>query len=195
MFDDMMNDRIAVVKQDGRRFNGISCAFGREAVTFFDVTIPLEEGDHIERVLPAGRTELYEVLDACFVAGGEGHPDFYRAKVRKTTSRLPQHTGFTSINVSGPNARVNLNSVDSSTNSIGSSVPPEVFADVLAILRANIPSPDALNDLEKKVRALEATTGTSAYNRAYADFMQLSANWMTILAPFLPALSRGLSGG
>jgi hypothetical protein len=91
VFDDMMSDRIAVLKADGRRYDNLKSVVERDAIIFDDVTVPLEEGDQIERQVPGGRTELYEVLDSGFTRGGGGIPGFYHAKVRKTTSRLRGH--------------------------------------------------------------------------------------------------------
>jgi hypothetical protein len=195
MFDDMMNDVISVLKPDGRRFDRLKSVVERDAIIFDDVNVPLEEGDHIERQLPGGRTELYEVLDSGFNRGGGGIPDFYHAKVRKTTSRLPRHGAGTTTHVTmtGPNARLNVGSVDASTNIVNAQIPHEVFQELIATLRAQVASPKELDTLVHQVEKLEKSIGTAAYNRAYADFVQLAANWMTIVAPFIPALTRALT--
>ena len=188
-----MNDLISVLKPDGQRFDNLKSVVDGDSIIFDDVHVPLEEGDHIERQLPGGRTELYEVLDSGFTRGGSSIPDFYHAKVRKTTSRLPKHgPSTTNISVSGPNPRLNINSVDHSTNVVVNGVSDEVFRDLVAALRAHVQSPRDLAALEAQVAELQKTAGTAAYNRAYTDFVQLAANWMTIVAPFIPALSQAL---
>jgi hypothetical protein len=165
-------------------------------VIFDDVDVPLDEGDFIERQLPGGRTELYEVLDAGFTRGGGGIPDFYHAKTRKTTSRLPLSGSNTHVTVSGPNARVNLHSVDSSTNIVSQTHNDEaVFRELLSALRDSVTSTEQLAQLEQQIQSLQATSGTPAYNKAYADFVQLAANWMTIVGPFLPVLTQRLMVG
>lgn len=196
MLKDLMNDVVSVLKPDGQRFDSIRSVVERDSVIFDDVHIPLEEGDQIERQLPGGRTELYEVLDSGFTRGGGGIPDFYHAKVRKTTSRLPQHRASTThVTVTGHNARVNMGGIDASTNVVGSQIEPAVFRDLTAALRASISEPHELERLIEKVETLQSSLGTGAYNRAYNDFVQLAANWMTIVAPFIPALTAAVSAG
>jgi hypothetical protein len=188
-----MNDEIAVVKADGSRFERLRAVVERNSIIFDDVDVPLDEGDQIERSLPGGRKELYDVLDAGFTKGGGGIPDFYHAKVRKTTSRLPQAAATTHVSVSGPNARVNLGSVDNSTNIVSyNGVADDVFRGVVDALRdAKVPASE-LARLSLQLETMQAAQGTVAYNRAYADFVQLAANWMTIIAPFIPALTRAI---
>jgi len=194
VFKAMMNDRIAVVKRDGQRYDNLRGVVERTSIIFDDVHIPLDEGDHIERQLPGGRTELYEVLESGFTSGGGGIPDFYNAKVRKTTSRLPVPGSPTHVTVTGPNARVNLGSIDSSTNIVSQpAVSDHVFRALIETLNNSVAAPAELERLTDQVAAMKASVGSSAYNRAYADFIQLAANWMTIVAPFIPALTHGLS--
>lgn len=76
--DDMLPDRISVLKQDGRRFENLKSLVERDSIILDDADVPVDEGDQIERQLPGGRTELYEVLDSGFTRGGGGGiPDFY----------------------------------------------------------------------------------------------------------------------
>lgn len=42
------------------------------------------------------------------------------------------------------------------------------------------------------VNELETTRGSSRYTENYKSFMQAAANHMTVLAPFLPALTKFL---
>ncbi len=188
-----MSDVIAVLKPDGTRYDNLKAVVSRDSIIFDDVHVPLEEGDYIERQLPNARTELYEVLETGFNKGLGSIGDFYNAKVRKTTSRLPSvNRGATNVTLTGPNARVNVGSIDNSTNIVGTTVPREVFEQLLSALRANVQDPDELRALESRLESLQAAVGTSAYNKAYADLIQTAANWMTIFGPFLPALSKAI---
>lgn len=193
MLKDLMPDIIAVLKPDGTRYDNLKAAVSRDSIIFDDVRVPLEEGDHVERKLPGGRSELYEVLETGFNKGLHGIPDFYNARVRKATSRIPVGGhGSTHVTLNGPNARVNVGSVDNSTNTINGAMPAEVFEQLLATLRSNIPEGEELASLEARVVEMQASVGTSAYNRAFSDFIQTAANWMTILGPFVPALSQAI---
>ena len=190
--DDLMPDVITVVKADGRRYEKLKALVERAAVIFDDVRVPLDEGDHIERALPGGRTELYEVLDTGFQRGGGAIPDFYHAKVRKTTSRSP-HGGATNVTISGHNARLNIGSVDSSTNVVNGVVSPEVFTELAKALRGAVKAQHEQERMIQQVHVLQRAVGTPDYRRAYREFVEMAANWMTIVAPFIPALTRALA--
>jgi len=47
-----------------------------------------------------------------------------------------------------------------------------------------------LKKLQEKVTELEKAQGTTGFMAQYQEFMALAANHMTILAPFIPALSQ-----
>ena len=86
-FEDFMTDVISLVKNDGTRVDNIKARVSGNQIRTFDVSLPLEEKDIIERQLPNGRTESFLVLDAGY---GGGHPPeipaSFNIKVRKTTA-------------------------------------------------------------------------------------------------------------
>src|SRR5207244_2682771 len=82
-----------------------------------DPKIPIEDGDQFERRTPSGVVEVFLILDAGFHQAFSGIAAHYQSKVRKTTaSQLSVHPPQVVYNLSGPNARVNIQSTDSSTN-------------------------------------------------------------------------------
>ncbi len=185
-----MTDTISIVKPDGRRFDKIKSAVTRNVVHFDDVSVPLEEGDFIERVLPNGMKEVYEVVDRGYYSGGGGIPDHYQARVQKTTtppSRYQQ--AITHINISGTNARLNLGSTDNSTNVVRTGETEAVFSQLTSIIQTQIASADERAALLAQAEQMQKTAGAAGYTRAYQDFIQLAANVITIFAPLLPALT------
>jgi hypothetical protein len=190
-----MSDIISVVKPDGKRFDNIKSVVNRDTIVFDDAKVPLEEGDLIERRLPSGLTETFEVTDRGFYSGLYDTPDHYQARVRKTTTPPPLHQRpVTNIHLTGPNARVNVASTDNSTNIAHSVDATELFAKLANVIKAEIASERDKAMLLAQVEQMRQTAGTTGYTRAYQDFVQLAANWITIAGPFLPALTTLLRG-
>ena len=92
-------------------------------------------------------------------------------------------------NLIGPNARVNIQSSDSSTNVV--SVESAVLFDNLreAIQRSSLDSTVA-QQLIQNVSAMQSAAGTKAFGERYKEFIAVAADHMTLIAPFLPALTQ-----
>jgi len=97
----------------------------------------------------------------------------------------------TSIHLHGPNPRVNINSVDSSTNTaITSSMDWSALRSALEAVQDQ-----ALRQQAVQVALrLESQVGERGYMETYKELIALLADHMTILLPFLPALAAMLQG-
>jgi hypothetical protein len=49
---------------------------------------------------------------------------------------------------------------------------------------------DERSDILKRIDALEKAQGTKSFVERYTDFISAAANHMTVIAPFIPALSE-----
>lgn len=100
------------------------------------------------------------------------------------------HGNFLQGDVSGTNARANLGSSDSSSNAVTSG---NVLVDLENEIRKKIagPSKDELLLLISEMRENQKSNG---FVSVYQKFMAAAANHMTVIAPFLPALSGLLPG-
>ena len=107
--------------------------------------------------------------------------------MNKQTSTQPQHITY---NVSGSNARVNINSADSSVN-ITTQV-SEVFAQLRSGI-SQIHDASIRDDLARIATELEASHGTRGFLQKYREFISAAADHMSVLGPVLPALT-GLLG-
>jgi hypothetical protein len=85
-FDQLLRDRITVVKPDGRQFEDVKANVQFDSISIYDTTIPLEEGDKIYRPLPHNLTEEYIVLDRGYHEKFHSIPARYQATVRKVTA-------------------------------------------------------------------------------------------------------------
>lgn len=116
-FQDMMVDTIKVLKSDGHEIEGLKASVQSKRIVLMRSDVLVELNDLIQRVMSNGGTETFMVIDPVFYEGQDGIPSHYQMKVQKLG--LPEaEKAIKSItyNISGPNARVNNNSVDNSKN-------------------------------------------------------------------------------
>jgi hypothetical protein len=189
-FDSFMTDRVTLIKRSGERAEDIPASVQRGKIFINNARVLIEEGDRLERVASNGLREAYEVIDPGFHETFHGIEAHYQIEVRKETTRPrvgPAH-GVT-VNISGANPRLNINSVDNSTNTAPSST---VFQDLRAAIEQNVAAPDR-EAILSSVTALEAARGSTSLLARYQDFMAAAANHITVVAPFSPALTKLLS--
>lgn len=96
-------------------------------------------------------------------------------------------------NVSGTNARVNVNSSDASTN-VASMVPVELFQQLLEAIRVASEQTANRDKIERSIEDMGSTYGTSRFADSYMTFMSVLADHIQvfgpIVAPYLPALAK-----
>ena len=94
-------------------------------------------------------------------------------------------------NLIGPNARVNIQSSDSSTNvvSVESAV---LFDDLRETIRESSLDSTVEQQLIQNVEAMQSAVGTKKFAEHYGEFIAAAADHMTLVAPFLPALAQML---
>ena len=165
--------------------------FSAEQVTVFDEKLLVFSNDEIRRTIPSGAEEVFTVVDPRFYGKMAGIPAHFQIKVRRKGT-FPRHEGgYYNISVSGENARVNLGSTDNSSNVVTNS---GVFADLIGAIEGSIQDGSEKTALIEGVRAMESAKGTPDFAAAYSTFVGVAANHITVLAPFLPALSGYLAG-
>jgi len=123
----MLNDLVTLVKKDGTvQKEGIKAQVSTGLIITSDATLPIEPGDHFIRIQPSGLAEDYIVIDPGFMSAGRGLiPPHFQSKVRRSDAPVAPPSTIIN-NIHGPNARVNINSTDNSTNTTISIQPLEV---------------------------------------------------------------------
>ena len=194
IFQSLMNDRVTLVKKDGKRFEDLPALVQSDLILTDNPEIPIEDGDQFERQLPSGIVDVYTVVDSGFQQRLHSMPAHYQSKVRKNTAvspprRRPSAGPQVVYNLIGSNARVNIQSSDSSTNVV--SVESAVLFDKLreAIQKYSLDS-TVVQQLIKNVNAMESAVGTTTFGERYKEFVAVAADHMTLVAPFLPALKQ-----
>jgi hypothetical protein len=145
-------------------------------------------GDEIRRTLPNGVEETFEVLDPIYYDQSHAIPSHYQVKISRKGSFPAGTGGHFTFNVSGPNARVNFGSHDHSRNIVADH---SVFGDLKSAIKSAPTNSDEQSRLIALVEDMETQTGSrSSFLSAYQRFIASAANHMTIIAPFLPALTK-----
>lgn len=191
MMRNLMNDKLVLRKQNGEEIPEIMANVQPGKVFIADGTVPLKEGDTLIRELPNGLTESYVVEDRGYFAKIGGIQAHYQAKVRKKGAPVGAPSQQTVWNVSGPNARVNINSQDSSTN-IVTVTPQNVIAELRKAITAQM-SGAQRDELVAKLDEMSAAKDKDTKLARYQQFIALAANITTIVGPYLPALAAWLA--
>ncbi|MNF58719.1 hypothetical protein D3C84_402870 [compost metagenome] len=119
MFEEFMNDTIAIQKQNGDKVEGLKASVQSPLIHLDNPAVVVEIGDLIERRMSNGAIETYEVLDPDFYEAFHGFPPHYKLRVRKLgVPEAKARVQSITYNISGHNARVNHDSVDNSTNTV-----------------------------------------------------------------------------
>lgn len=135
-FQNMMRDTIKVLKSDGQEIEGLKASVQSKGIYLMRSDVLVEPNDLIQRIMSNGGIETFKVIDPGFHEGLHGIPSHYQMKVQKLGLPEAERAIKTiTYNISGPNARVNNNSVDSSTNI--ANINPDVVAHI-SLLRREI---------------------------------------------------------
>lgn len=188
-FSSMANDKITIVKPSGEFLKNIKANVQPKTIFIFNEKIPLEEDDKIYRTLPNGLVETYIVLDRGFYPAFHGIQGHYQAKVRKEGSiKEAEYKSITNVyNVSGNNSRVNINSTDNSLNYVNDS--SMLFEDLKKAL-LTIEDDKAKIESIELLKEMEDTKNTPSFLSKYQSFIGILADHMTLIAPFIPALTQ-----
>ena len=96
------------------------------------------------------------------------------------------------IHFHGPNARLNVDSTDNSSNAVSMSN-DRVFVELREQAEFVADEQDRA-DILARINDLESTKGTKGFLAAYQEFMTIASNHITVFGPLLPALVQMLSG-
>lgn len=182
-------DIITIVKPSGEVFDDIRANVQPRVIFIHDEKLPLEENDKIYRKLPSGLVETYIVIDRGYfswIGGIRGH---YQAKVRKEGSiNEEKYNSIINVyNASGPNSRININSTDNSKNYSNDT---DLLFEDLKLALAGIVEEEIKEKSFQILEKLNSSKRTSSYLTNYQDFISILANHMTVIAPFIPALTQ-----
>lgn len=179
-FDDMLNDRVTLVKADGTVFKeNIKAQVSSGMVITFDNDLPLQPNDHFVRVLPSGLADDYIVIDPGYLTGLRGSKGHFQAKVRR--SDAPAASAQSVIqnitnNFHGANSRVNINSTDNSTNTnvTVSTLQLAKLLDEVKLYLSSLPEPQR-SKIATPIELLEAEVRSGRPDQSKVQAALLSA--------------------
>jgi hypothetical protein len=108
--------------------------------------------------------------------------------LRHSESMMVKEKAGTVYVLSGQQARLNINSIDNSVNSISISE-EDVFPKLRSELNAKVPDSARRQEIIAVVNELEAARGSSSYAEKFTGFLSVAADVMTIIGPFVPVLA------
>jgi hypothetical protein len=91
------------------------------------------------------------------------------------------------FNLHGPNARVNIDSTDNSTNIVHQGVP---FSELRKALESGVSDGVERTAILQRLSDLEAVPDRESGAKGYQAFIAAAANHMTLITPYLPALEH-----
>jgi hypothetical protein len=192
MLDDFMNETLTLHKKSTGHFHKFRAMVQstRGMIYTNDGRLPVEEGDQIERPLPTS-VETYTVVDRGYYPEINGIPPHYQMKVRKNTgeAEAPRQAGQVThiYNLTGAQARINIQSDDKSVN-ISSVTNEQLFAGIANEIKQHVADESQQSEMLIKLDALKRADSKTIRER-YREFISTAADHMTLLAPFLPALT------
>ena len=160
------NDKVKLIKQDGRVFVNIKANAQTDIIFIQDEKISVEKNDIIERKSSIGVIERTIVIDPRYFSNHAGF-EGYQCKVKS-------------------NSKVNINSIDDSINNV-TNTPEKVFEQLEKVISEQIKNNQKLL---KQLFDLKENKGKPTFIGKYKIFIMSAANHMSLLAPFIPALTQ-----
>jgi hypothetical protein len=100
----------------------------------------------------------------------------------------PQPPSVTNVyHLSGHNSRVNVQSSDQSVNVVVTS--DQLFQTIRESIQSGVPV-ERQRDILERLKALEQAQDSTIFGVRYTEFITSAANHMTLISPFIPALTE-----
>ncbi|MDR1019539.1 MAG: hypothetical protein LBL73_02185 [Synergistaceae bacterium] len=193
----LFHDTLTLIKKtNGEQIEGILAQVNNKGILTYDAPFDLDPGDILVRTRPSGTKENYRVLSPGYrprIGRIQAH---YQAKIEMIGALNTESSPSAgNILVSSDNARFNINSTDNSQNTVIHAEPDqELFQNLVIaaepILDEVIHSKviDSINEMSQSV------SDKKSLAEKYNVFISSAASHMTVFLPFIPALTKLLSG-
>ncbi len=188
-FSSMCNDIVTLVKSNGNVIEKIKANVQPNMIFIYDEKLPLEENDKLYRQLPNGLVETYLVIDRGYFSAFQGIQGHYQAKVKKEVNinKEKLQSIINIYNATGPNSRINISSVDQSQNIYKDS--EELFNRIKDTIKT-ITDEKVKKESLSLLNELKNSQGSPNFLMYYQNFISTIADYMSIMGPFIPALTK-----
>ncbi len=106
MFEDLMNDKVEIIKKDGKVIKNLKANCQNSKIFIPNGNIVIEKGDVINRLCSNGAEESYTVIKPNFQEGIAGIPSHYQCEVKdkddESDKKEIKQVNNTTYNISGP---------------------------------------------------------------------------------------------
>ncbi len=139
---------------------------------------------------PTGFTDQFKMQLNAILPKLNSELDLFCAEYEtKERNRKTMNGPHIIYNFHGDNARVNQNSNDYSVNIANAT---EVFSGMKKSIEAGIEDEKTKHELLAKATELEASVNKPTYGKIYKELLEQGANYMKIIGPWIPALTKWL---
>ncbi len=188
------SEPVKLIKQYGSIIEIKEAQVQQKYIFVYDVSICFDEGDIITRELPNKKVECYRIINPIYDRGLGHIPPFYKLEVEKTTAlpktKTPSVNIINNINASD-GSKVLVGSTDNSVNIKTQDL--SVFDKLIDAVKKDIPNSDSDIITTKINQMKDSVNDKESFLKKYNDFIQSVAAHITIVAPFIPALTKFLS--
>lgn len=188
---DMDIETVTVIT-DGKEQRKVECLWTDDTVLFRACDVKVNFDSVIEREYPTGVVE-FQVLDPGYQKAQLDFIEMYQAKISKKapdTSSPPHYCGMHGNTfVVSDNARINISSTDQSTNIQQTTSLDELRQE----LCTKVPDLELKLELLNLLEKAEKGEDLNAKKQAVDSFLTRSASIMSIVSPFIPALTGLIS--
>ena len=191
-------DTLTLLKSNGFRQDSIVAAVHPTVILISDGSLPIEDGDTLQRFLPSGVVENFIVTDPGYRDSDHLGKHFQVKYMRETEYRRqnpPLQSVSNSYSLSGPNSRVNISSTDNSVNIVRSSS-ETVFAELKSALLkvADMTEREQLLVAVDEMDEAHRIGGESEKRQRYERFLELAGKHMPFISPLIAPLTQVLLG-
>jgi hypothetical protein len=99
-FQDILTDKVSILKADGTEMGPYECAFDGSSCSIFDESLDVDEGDNVLRTLPNSKVEMHKILLVEYIAKFHDIPPSYTLTLEKPSSLMLKRNGRTIVNIS-----------------------------------------------------------------------------------------------
>ena len=190
MFSGMLNDRVTLVKKDGTvARENISAMVQPKTIFMKDATLPIAPGDRLLRTIPSGLVEEYVVIDPGFHSRMGGIDAHFQTKVKRSDAPVSDIKTIVN-NIQGENAKVNIGSIDNSSNFAFSYRNEEIFNSLRsAIDDSRIVEADKIV-INEAIDGMQNSSSKDEFRNKYVEFMSIAANHVAVFGPLMGALAH-----
>ncbi|MGG6360981.1 hypothetical protein ACQ5SI_17265 [Peribacillus frigoritolerans] len=195
IFKNLMRDNVSLEKQNGEVVNNILSYVEGNEIFILDTSLDIEEGDRITRI-SNGQEEAYIITNSDSYGNNYSIPAHYELRVHKETAferiqaMIINNQDNSITNITGNNNRTNIRTTDNSKNTSIKVTEIKIFNQIKEAIKESDILATEKDKLISNVSELEESVGTSNYQSKYQNFIASAANHMTIIAPFIPELTK-----